>query len=154
MKINIFSRQEAIRISASIDEPTLIISISCPGDTHATFSNNPFIKKILYLEFFDVEEKDTFYKSMNDTQAHEVVKVVNEYCNEVTQIIVNCDAGRSRSAGVAAAISLYLNGNNNQIFGTSYFSPNYTCYQKTLKAFGIDRIEEAKLAFNQETLNR
>ncbi len=76
--------------------------------------------------------------------ANNIVNFVNNF-NEIDTIIVHCDAGQSRSAGVAAAIAKFFNGDDEQFFsgGGMYGSPRYTpnrlAYRKVLQAFhGIE----------------
>ena len=48
---------------------------------------------------------------------------------------MHCEAGQSRSAGVAAAIMKYLYNNDTDIFNNRYYKPNMLCYRKVLNAF-------------------
>ena len=51
-------------------------------------------------------------------------------------ILIHCDAGISRSAGVAAAILEAWGGNPRTLFDSPWYEPNLHCYRVTLKALG------------------
>lgn len=61
-----------------------------------------------------------------------VAELLREYPD--TDVIVHCDAGISRSAGVAAAILKHTTGDDSSIFENGLYDPNLWCYQKTLAA--------------------
>lgn len=48
------------------------------------------------------------------------------------QIIVHCEAGVSRSAGVAAALLKYAGEDQNQILKNPKYRSNMTCYRMVL----------------------
>ena len=62
--------------------------------------------------------------------AKEVWAIVDKYKKDVDLIVINCEAGVSRSAGVGAAISKVLNGDDKDFF--RYFCPNIFIYRKVI----------------------
>ena len=50
-------------------------------------------------------------------------------------MIVHCDAGISRSSGVAAAILKAKTGDDSQIFNNPKYRPNMRCYRIVLDEF-------------------
>ena len=48
-------------------------------------------------------------------------------------LIVHCDAGISRSAGVAAAVTEAEGGDPAGIFDSPYYEPNHHCYRLVLE---------------------
>lgn len=144
MNVTVMSRANAVRYCRQKNpEPTAIISIS---DPYMGYADEPFcseenkIRGILNLRFADadgagidvygrnVEESDL----MTDEDARKVARFVNE--NRDIYILVHCDAGISRSAGVAAAILKHYTGDDTAIFKSGRFYPNMWCYRKTLNA--------------------
>lgn len=150
MRIFVLSRDEIEHVYKKITEECIVISIHCPNDSPAKIEKTNFIKDILFLGFNDVEETDPFdYKPMSKTDAIAVKEFINKFKNKVNTIIVQCDAGVSRSAGVAAAIGKYLNNDDMFIFGAPRYSPNITCYRNVLNAFfGNVGIDEEKIALS------
>jgi hypothetical protein len=63
---------------------------------------------------------------------------VNDFKDRVDCAVVHCEAGISRSAGVAAAIGMALNNDDSFIFNDSRFTPNRTCYREVMEAFGLE----------------
>ena len=152
MKITVLSRYEIEAIYDKITEPCIIISIYCPADTPARIEKTEFVKDILFLAFDDVEEDRTYgYKPMSKEDGVLVRDFVEKFKNEVNEIIVHCDAGVSRSAGIAAAIGKYLNGDDMFIFGRPRYCPNLTCYRNTFNAFFTkSEVDQKKFSFNKK----
>lgn len=141
MIIIVLSRMNAEKLSyKDYSSDKVIISISTPGDEEAEFDkNNKTIKDILYLEFYDISynSQEIFkgYAPMTDEDAVKIRDFVLKWKNKVNTIWVHCDAGISRSAGVAAGILEALGKDNSYIFDSKMYFPNLLCYRKTLNAF-------------------
>ena len=126
------------------DAPAVIISISDPNMIYTT---RPFcsaenrVIAILPLTFCDADKPGFVIYSndaderdlMSEEDARKVVQFVNLHVEK--HIIVHCDAGISRSAGVGAAISKYVSGDDSAFFNSGRYYPNMWCYRKTLNAF-------------------
>ena len=72
---------------------------------------------------------------MTSEDAAKIKDYVLAYKDKVECIIVHCEVGVSRSAGVMAAIQKYLIGDDSAIFNNDTFSPNKHCYKLMLDAF-------------------
>lgn len=125
------------------DDECAMISISDPrmGYDSAPFcSSENNVVEILRLKFSDADKPglDVYGNEagvddlMSDDDAMQVKEFVRKYW--ATNIIVHCDAGISRSAGVGAAIMKYLTGDDSQVFDDPIRHPNMWCYRKTLEA--------------------
>ena len=132
-------------------QPTVMISIS---DPHMQYAAAPFcseenkVLQILSLCFadadqpgpdiygYDAREEDL----MRDEDAAQVAELLRTYPD--TDVIVHCDAGISRSAGVAAAILKHVTGDDSSIFDNGLYDPNLWCYQKTLAALTSEQTEK------------
>ena len=101
----------------------------------------PNLIDVLSLRFNDVESNEPNHMMRADAEA--IIAFVNKYINDVSQIIVHCGAGVSRSAGVAAALMLIINNDDSPIFDNPKFCPNRCCYRTTLNAFFGSYSEEA-----------
>lgn len=82
----------------NIDEPTLIISISSTDDKLPLIINeadNENIRHIEYLQFDAIDTAESLHglKPMSDEDAGCIVDALIQYVDEVSQIIVHCDAG-------------------------------------------------------------
>ncbi|MBQ6928518.1 MAG: dual specificity protein phosphatase family protein [Oscillospiraceae bacterium] len=124
-------------------EPSVIISISDPS---LEYDEAPFrteenrVEAILPLCFSDAEEpgKDVYGLDveeedlMRDEDAQKVARFVLD--NRDKRIIVHCDAGISRSAGVGAAIVNYFTGDAGRFFESGEYEPNMWCFSKVMTA--------------------
>lgn len=132
MNIQVMNRKDAIRYSYHYqDMPSAIISISTPNQEyhqHIYRSLYNQIRCVLRLSFDDVEDGD-YAITPNDTKKiHNFVEA-----NKDLNIIIHCDAGISRSAGIAAALMKYYNGDDSPIFDNPRHVPNMRCYQTMLE---------------------
>lgn len=129
------NRERAIRESYRLDAPsTAIISISDSNKNKPCFNKSQWLRTILFLQFDDVEKGENNCITSNDVK--KIVEFVkrNKLINNVERMIVHCEAGISRSAGVAAAIMKFLNGDDMPIFNNGKYTPNMTCYRMVLNA--------------------
>lgn len=119
---------------------TAIISITDKGSEPIKFSNP--VGALLALQFNDEDERGNYERgaplnpnAISWEQADEIVSFVMRCKNSFDLLIVQCEAGISRSAGCAAAISKYLYNTDDFIFGSPQYCPNMTVYKRVLKAF-------------------
>lgn len=147
MKVRVMSRDNAIEFCRQAHMAQYVmISISNP---FTIYKNAPFSSKknnvidILRLSFVDADnagDLDVYGKiakeedMFSDEQARQIVEFTKKYMD--FSIIVHCDAGISRSSGVAAAILKHYTGNDDRIFHSPWYAPNMFVYYKVLKAFG------------------
>ncbi len=132
--IQIMSKSNAQKLSYKPDiEDCIVISITDVEDTINKFHNNPKIKSILRLQFDDVDKGKL--NCMTEDDANKIINFVDRYINSVDTIIVHCGAGVSRSAGVAAALMLILNGSDKDVFNNGKYRPNMTCYRLVLESY-------------------
>jgi predicted protein tyrosine phosphatase len=98
MDIQILSRPAAIAYLPP-SQPVALISITDPTSPDPSFAG--VYDEMLRLKFWDTLDA----QSMNDLQADEVVAFLERVrAKQITQLVVHCEAGVSRSAGTAAAI--------------------------------------------------
>ncbi|MCR5106278.1 MAG: hypothetical protein K6B68_17750 [Eubacterium sp.] len=91
------------------------------------------------IDRYKIMSFDVSYKPsqcmQEDSNAKKIVSFVNKWYDNVDTIIVHCEGGISRSAGVCAAIMRVKEGTDYPVFRSKSKRPNMTCYLKTLKAF-------------------
>ncbi len=137
MNFYVYSRQAAKRASYKINEPTLIISITDSLLTPNSFARNSNIVSVCRVQFDDVTEENIRPGEvlMTEKDALKIKNYVLKYKDKVNSIIVHCEVGVSRSAGVMAAIQKYLTGDDSSIFSNGMFAPNRHCYELMLHTF-------------------
>ena len=67
----------------------------------------------------------------SEEHAKQIIDFIKKYIDNIELIIVQCDAGISRSAGVAAALSKCLNGDDEYFF--KRYLPNSLVYSTIMK---------------------
>ncbi len=87
----------------------MIISIMSPGDTHP----RPKAKgPRLDIQFWDVTEEimdgEKLWRPIDDYHGMMIVTFVEEHIHFTNRIVIHCEAGVSRSAGVAVGLSRYF----------------------------------------------
>jgi predicted protein tyrosine phosphatase len=140
MNFLIFSRNWAenpLSHKANCQVPHIWISISNSNESSANLPPNPFRLATLFLAFDDVDKNDHFVKGtkvISPEQAQQIVTFVSRWKNKVNLICVNCEAGISRSAGVAFALSMLLNGDDSGILSDKQYAPNNTVKDSILNS--------------------
>ena len=133
MNIKVLNREAFEKFKS--DEPFIAISITDPNSEKVKIKNKPI--DILFLQFYDLD-KDTgqfpYSKFIfNTNQAEQILNFVEEYKDKVNLIVVHCEAGISRSAGVAGSLSLIYNGTDEYYF--KHYLPNMLVYRKILNVY-------------------
>lgn len=117
------------------DVPYLVISISDPERPEPALAASPHLRGVLRLQFHDVVPTRRFQVSsdvaMTAEHARQVLSFVREGSPDVELILCQCEEGVSRSAGMAAALSRILQGED-EYFLTNYW-PNRWVYDLLLK---------------------
>jgi len=136
MTIHIMSRNNAIKYSQEQhSEITAFISISDCDKDSPMLENNPNngIKARCKLKFDDVERGQN--NCITEADALKIVTFVAQNVKIANKLIVHCEAGVSRSAGVAAAIMKAIYDDDRPVFNSRKYVPNMTCYRMVLNAF-------------------
>lgn len=134
MKFEVLSREKARKMSFKQDiEDCIIVSITDVDSQFNRFNDNPHIKGICHIKFDDVDFGEENCISNEDGQS--IIAFVNKYINSVDKIIVHCEAGVSRSAGVCAALMQIINGSDMEIFDNPKFCPNMSCYRTIMETY-------------------
>lgn len=148
-KIDVMSRANAIwqfaRQFSEMKNPpaTAMISISSHDEPLPDFNldGGNGLKKVCHMSFDDEESGTPGCITKDDaTEIADFVRSI-ENDDDIERLVVHCGAGVSRSAGVAAACSLYLLGDDSEFFGAKY-CPNRTCYRMVLDALLVPLTDE------------
>lgn len=161
MDIEIMSRKEAIRRfgkghEEKVPPMTAVISIITPEPFCGSLGTVEFdegsLLSVLPLKFGDVLPDEE--GAMTDEQGKVVVDFVFEMVAlGAEHLVVHCDGGVSRSAGVGAAIGVILGMGDWFVFGNPRFCPNMGCYRRVLDAAMVELDDEevnAKERANEE----
>ena len=144
-KYKVMSRSTCERYCTQKHSKTsLIISIKSSWDRelpNLSITKENGVKYILALSFDDITYEDDPRFAMTEEDGKKVAEFINAHYDEVDTIIVHCDGGISRSAGVAAAIMRVKEGDDFPLFASQSKHPNMTCYLRTLKGFDYELLK-------------
>lgn len=131
MKVVVMSRKDAVRYSFKPhDEKSAVVSISSiESDYDTAVYASPYngICAVLPLKF---DDEDCGENCIVVEEAVIIMMFVERHKDKL--IIVHCDAGVSRSAGIAAALMKHYNGDDSEIFDNPRYVPNMLCYRTML----------------------
>lgn len=151
--IEILSRKECVqrygrRHRPNDLNPVAIVSISST-DRNVPQFDDKLAQRVLKLKFDDVLGRNDYKDAvpMSKEQAEEIVSFVSdiEGMDEPLPIIVHCDGGVSRSAGVASALLDLFGGfgiDGRSVWLDGKFMPNEWCYAQVMEAGGKPVTEE------------
>jgi predicted protein tyrosine phosphatase len=122
--------------------PYGVISITDPGQPPAALADDPARRVVHRVSFHDVDAApdragDGPQIAMTPDQARAIVACVRAH-PDLDRWLVHCEAGVSRSAGVAAALSLLDDQTDTPFFDSDRYRPNMTAYRMILRAGGLD----------------
>lgn len=129
MKFWVLNRNEIKNYKTNLKH--IVISIADSTSKYPTLPNNKYRMGLYYLIFDDIDRRIGNYILFNELHASSILRFVNCYKNTIDLIICQCEAGISRSAGVAGALSKILNRDDNYFF--KHYHPNKHIYNTILK---------------------
>lgn len=127
----VLSRKDAAKFVCQ--EPYVVISITDPDSPDETLIPNENLKDVCRIKFFDTtKEDDLDLIPFGDDNLKKVLSFFYKWKDDPVLFVVHCEAGISRSAGVASALSLYLNKTDKEFFNRLH--PNMLVYRKIVTA--------------------
>lgn len=138
MDLLVLSRREAESVVPNA--PYVVVSITDPDRDAAELAESPDRRAVLRVRFHDVAgsldldppTSDAGTEvAMSDADAVQVAEFVTANVGDDVRLVVcHCEAGVSRSAAVAAAISKFYNGDDEAFF--ERYLPNSWVYRLVL----------------------
>jgi len=121
----VLSRPAAERVRPNV--PYIVISVTDPEMPEADLADSPLRMGVLRLSFHDVGEVQSFWRAPSEEDARAIVEFVRAKRSMADLIVCHCEAGISRSSGIAAALSRWLNGHDEEFFRR--YLPNRLIYR-------------------------
>ena len=136
MEFKVLSRREIKTFFTN--KKHIVISVRDPKTERAELPKTQSRLSVLDLEFNDIDwqKPSCAYITFDKNMAQEILKFVDEYKDKVDLIICQCEAGISRSAGIAGALSRILEEDDLIFFKTHI--PNRLVYSTILKEYYED----------------
>lgn len=134
MEFLVLSRNEAKKFSYSERKRNfIVISIHDIEQIPNLFNlKNRRLKGVLELAFDDVEWPSK--RAISEADALKIIRFCEAMKDKIDLIVVHCEAGISRSAGVCAALMKIFNNDDMPIFNNARYCPNMSCYRAVLNA--------------------
>ena len=142
MKLIVKNRRQAVA-GNGVHCPHVIVSIFTPGDDPPLVCQNKYTKQVVQFAFDDLDGPPGPATQLalgnpvlfGDEEAQEIADKVRYWHGKgVDTFVCHCDAGISRSSGVAAALSKHYNGTDLKFFNSYIYRPNMLVYTKVLNA--------------------
>lgn len=138
LSVTVLSRQEAEAQAPTFGSNDFVVSIGNPEQAELHFPC-----PVLHLHFFDKEDDRCITEEQADTLAAFVRKEIGLGRHH---LIVHCNQGISRSAGVAAAFLRAFRFDEEIILDDGRYCINGWCYLHVCRAFGLKVSEEEATA--------
>lgn len=136
MKLLVLSRDQIITHFGCLKKH-IIISICGPSGKFVDLPIEDERVGLLYMKFVDLDrpcEGSKWNDFLFDSRdARDILSFVALHKDDVELIVCQCEAGISRSAGVAAALSKIYNGTDEYFF--KHYLPNTLVYSTILKEY-------------------
>lgn len=133
--MKVFVRSIATIQNINPENDYIVISVQSPDAKYnAIVPVNKYCKGILRTRFYDIDKPLCYHGDMlypmTIEQSNEIARFVKENA-DVQEVYVHCEAGISRSAGLARAIAEYYA----IPFSLQGYCPNLHCYRTLLSSF-------------------
>jgi hypothetical protein len=126
------SQQEMEGCQIGTFDKHVVLSIVTPGYPEAKIRTSP--KAILRFRFYDLVEPLPGHDELfTDKDAKKVWRFVTKHVSEIDAVVVHCEAGVSRSTGMAAALAKFYFNDDLVFFKKGV--PNKLVYKKVLQEF-------------------
>lgn len=127
--LKLFVQSEALIENFTHNQPYYVISITEPDNNDSKVTNEAV--KVLRLKFHDLTPEAKCLNLFDEEMADRVDEFVKDALNnDVDTILCQCYMGRSRSAGIAGALSKFYNDDDFDIF--KKYTPNDHVYRVML----------------------
>lgn len=150
MQFHVFDRIVSTQLSVLI--PHIIISIQDPNNRKSFkgVGTTDQTLEVLNLDFHDVSSKKGYIPKMlmgipedqeiiyfNKKHAKKVISIYERNKDKADIVAIHCDAGMSRSPGIAAALQKIHTGNDFLWFNTK--TPNMLVYRTIMEEYYADQ---------------
>ena len=135
MSFLVLNRYEAA--TATPDMPYLVISVTDPEREEVVLAETANRRAVLRLRFHDKGVRRPVAEGkivMTPEDAQIILNFVQAHRQDVKLIVCQCEAGISRSAAIAAALSRVVQSEDHFFF--AHYAPNDYIYNTLLEAAG------------------
>lgn len=145
MEFLITDRKKITSLDGLLQGKHIVISVCCSHNDFPKLPENDSRLDTLQLRFSDLDNIEDVKKmtELSDherilftkEQAKEILFLVDKHIGLIETIVCQCDAGVSRSSGIAAALSKILNGDDMWVFNSKKYTPNMFVYRTIMNVY-------------------
>ncbi len=136
--VRVMSRDKAEKFKTDVSH--IVISITDPESETVNLLDQESRKDILRVSFWDLDRpfhiagiEEGLFPLFSEDDAIKIKEFVDIHMDKVDLIVCHCEAGISRSAAVAAAITRIYVGDDSDFF--KMYLPNRRVYRMILEAY-------------------
>jgi predicted protein tyrosine phosphatase len=135
----ILDKKQAVAFSPDPSQYNVMIRITDPTSEFSELEHSSSFSEILSLKFYDIEDENSVLYLFNETHLTKIMEffIRHKNCNNM---VIHCDEGRSRSAGVAAGWFLYNDVKSSiyKLYHDRFHYPNKRIVLFFFRQFGED----------------
>ena len=113
------------------DKKHIVFSIRDSNTKRVKLPDNDNRVATMWLEFSDLDKEVKGYKLFSKSNAKDILDFVKMFKDKIELIVCQCEAGISRSSGIAGALSKIFNGDDDYFF--KHYIPNRLVYKLILR---------------------
>ena len=148
MQVRICSRQEIETLARQgFQDRAAVISFYDEGREPLDLSGTNYDVFQVTVENIGIEDLDKFgltYKTYFP-EAEELARFIFDARNDGLEIICQCERGQGRSAGCAAAIRQFFDGDGIEVFANYNYFPNLLMYHKVYNSLIVESFERGEI---------
>ncbi len=135
----VLNRYEAA--TATPDMPYIVISVADPERGDARLAESPHRRAVLRLAFHDKHRRAEAAGKvvMTAADARRILDFLSAHAEDAPLVVCQCEAGLSRSAAIAAALSRIVQGEDQFFF--AHYAPNDYIYHLLLNTVDEGKIK-------------
>ncbi|MBN1696127.1 MAG: hypothetical protein JW881_01325 [Spirochaetales bacterium] len=140
MATYILNKQKAAVIKLNPQDYNVMIRITNPKDYFITLENEHCFREIMSLRFYDIDDESSGLHLFNKAHLELIIAFFEKHRN-CTNMVIHCDEGRSRSAGVAAGWFLFNDNKSSvyRLYHDNIHYPNRRVVELFFEYFGVKK---------------
>jgi len=150
MRVSIYSREDIEALARQgFRDRAAVISFYDEGREPLDLSGTDYDVFQVTVENFGLDDLVKYgltYKTYFP-EAEELASFIFDAKNDGVEIICQCERGQSRSAGCAAAIRQFFDGDGIEVFANYDYSPNRLMYHKVFNALIVESFERGEVHY-------
>lgn len=141
----LLDKTKVISFMLNQKEYNVLIRVTNPKDNFVILKNEDIYRDILTLKFYDLEDEASGLHLFNENHLEKILNFFQKHKN-CKNMVIHCDKGRSRSAGIAVGWFLFQDTKSSiyKLYHNGVHFPNRRIVEFFFKHFNepIQRIDK------------